>query len=107
MIRIFFIAAFFRPLLTDISQKQARSTAPIAETLPSRWSVQPICGTRHKHSVLDERLQPDQCVIPLLGNEIEVLSHLCDRCGIEFEYALPTGMGAMHDSDALQDSKML
>ena len=38
-----------------------------------------------RHSVLDERLQPGQCVIPLLGNEIEVLSHVLNRCGVEFK----------------------
>ena len=39
----------------------------------------------HRHSVLDERLKPGQCVIPLLGNETEVLSHLLKRGGIKFE----------------------
>jgi len=42
-------------------------------------------GHPHRRSVLDERLQPNQCLIPLLGNEIEVLSHLPNRCGIEFK----------------------
>ena len=66
-----------------------------------------MCLGRHKHSVFDERLQPGQGLIPLLGNEIEVLPHLLNRRRVEFEQALPTCMDAMHDSDALQDSKML
>jgi hypothetical protein len=39
----------------------------------------------HIDSILDERLQPGQCVIPLLGNKNEVLSHLLNRCRVEFE----------------------
>ena len=58
-------------------------------------------------SVFDEGLQPGQCLIPLLGNEIEVLFDSRDRLRIEFESALATLTNAVHDSYSLQHSKVL
>ena len=46
-------------------------------------------------------------MIPLFGNEVEILLHFFHRLGIEFELALPAGMDAVHNSRALQHAKML
>src|SRR5580693_2551219 len=50
----------------------------------------------------DERLQAGECLIPLLGDEIQILLHSCDRLGIEFESGLAALMDAAHDACSLQ-----
>jgi len=46
-------------------------------------------------------------LIPLLGNEIEVVLHFVQRLRIELELAFATGAEAMNDSGTFEDAKML
>jgi hypothetical protein len=55
----------------------------------------------------DERFEPGQSLIPLVGDDVEALLNLLNRGRIEFDEALTTGPDAVHESCALQDSKML
>src|ERR1700728_711032 len=57
-------------------------------------------------SLFNQRLQPGQRLIPLLGNEIEVLLHSFNGLRIEFEAGFAAPMIAAHDSHALEHSKM-
>src|SRR5258707_3421546 len=57
--------------------------------------------------LLNERFQPGQRLAPLLGNEIEVGSDLCDRLGLEHEEVLATRSDAAHDSGVLQHAQVL
>src|ERR1700683_3673833 len=57
-------------------------------------------------SIFNQRLQPGQRLIPLLGNGIEVLLHSFNGLGIEFEASLAAPMIAAHDSYPLEDPKM-
>src|ERR1700741_400888 len=57
-------------------------------------------------SLLDERLQPGQRLIPLLGEEFEVFLDFLDRFRIELEQALAASFHAVHDSCAFEHAKM-
>lgn len=46
-------------------------------------------------------------MIPLFGNEVEILLHFLQRLGIELELAFAAGADAVHNSRALQHAKML
>jgi len=58
-------------------------------------------------STFDERLQPGQRLIPLLGDKIKVLLYPFHRPRIEFKSALSSGTDAVHDFCPLQHSKVL
>ncbi len=73
-----------------------------AEVVGGRPHEQPI-----KHSTFDERLQPGQHLVPLRGNESEVLFDFINRLRIEFKQALATRVDTVHDFHPLQHSKML
>jgi hypothetical protein len=64
-----------------------------------------MSGTRR--SVLHDRFEPGQSLIPLRGGEIEVLPDSVNGLGIEFEQALATLANAVHESCSLQHVKML
>jgi hypothetical protein len=74
-----------------------------------RWSPGagvPGTSRRSGESVFDERLQPGERLIPLLGDEIEVFLHPLERPRIECEAVFATCAVAAHDSHALQHTKM-
>src|SRR6202051_2166039 len=60
-----------------------------------------------RRSALDERLQPRQRLIPLLGHQIQVFAQILQRPRIELESTFPTAATAVHDACALEHSKML
>ena len=59
------------------------------------------------HSAFNERLQPGQCLIPLLGDEVEVFSRFLHGLQIECEAIFAAGAHTVDDSYILQDAKML
>src|ERR1700730_12538191 len=69
-----------------------------------RTKTQSITETQ---SILDERFQSRQGIVPLIGNAIEVRSGLLERLRPEREQALASDAYAMHDTGAFQHVKML
>ncbi len=55
----------------------------------------------------DEGFQPGESLIPLLGNEIEVLLHFFHRHGVKFETALAAYVDAMDNAGIFEDAQML
>ena len=58
-------------------------------------------------SALDEGSQSCERLIPLLGNEIEVVLNLGNRFRVECKSALTAGSNAAHDSRVLEHPKVL
>src|SRR5881394_2269203 len=79
----------------------------LKRNVPAALRARPSPLSYSGHSIFDERHQPGQRLIPLLGNEIEVFLNSFHRPGIEFESALATRTDAVHNSYTLQHSKML
>jgi len=69
-------------------------------------SVRQLLSTLHA-SVFNERLEPGQSVIPLLGNEIEIFLNSRNRLRVEFEPAFAAYPDAVYDPGPLQNAKML
>src|ERR1700722_4874910 len=57
--------------------------------------------------ILDKRLASGRCLIPLLGDEIQVFPNAFNWLRIELESTLATFSDAAHDPDPLQYSKVL
>src|ERR1700730_8608615 len=70
----------------------------------SRTKTQSITKTQ---SMLAERFQSRQSIVPLIGNAIEVRPGLLERLRPEREQALASDAYAVHDAGAFQHAKML
>jgi len=55
----------------------------------------------------NERLEPRQGTLPLLGDVLEVLADVINRLGFELEPGLTSHADAANDACALEDPKML
>jgi hypothetical protein len=55
----------------------------------------------------DERFQPRQRILPLLGDMLEILSDLVNGFGFKLEAALASDANAANDTCILQDAKVL
>ena len=58
-------------------------------------------------SILHERPQSGQRLVPLLGDEMQVFADFCDGLRIELEMALAAGANTVDNSRTLQDAEML
>src|SRR5258708_25349165 len=65
-----------------------------------RWRV------RVPTLVFDERLQPRQRVVPLLGYVIEIFPSVLDRLRLKLEQAFAPDADATHDACVRQDSQV-
>jgi len=54
----------------------------------------------------DERLEPRQGTVPLLGDVLEVLSDIINRLDFELEPTLTSDAEAANDASALEDPKV-
>jgi len=88
----------------ECSAIQAMQVSPVAG-LERKWKPVQKIGKRPP-SRFDEGLQPGEGLIPLLGDEIEILLEAFDGTRIEFEEIFATGLEAANHSRAMQDTKM-
>jgi len=56
---------------------------------------------------LDERLQANQCFVPLLRHDVEVFSNFIERLCFEREAALPAPSHPAHNTCPLQNAEVL